>query len=130
MTTVSNQFFKSLLVLTIFLAGVALLIGQYSPDLLTNGQSMLMIGFLFTLTSLVHLILVKVSMGKPQKFIRVFMITTMVKLALYLAFILLLVYLNREQAAGLLVGFLVLYLCYTSLEVVFLRKHLDSQGSG
>jgi L-asparagine transporter-like permease len=117
-------------VLTIFLAGVALLIGQYSPDLLTNGQSMLMIGFLFTLTSLVHLILVKVSTGKPQKFIRVFMITTMVKLALYLAFILILVYLNREQAAGLLVGFLVLYLCYTSLEVVFLRKHLDSQGSG
>ena len=80
-------------------------------------------------TSIMHLVLLKVSQGKPQKFIRIFMIATMAKLLLYLLFVLSVAYYSRNQAAAILVGFLFLYLCYTTLEVVFLRKHLDSQST-
>lgn len=124
----SVSFFKSLFGLTIFLTGVAMLIANYRPDLVEARLLLLMILFVLIVISSVHLLLVKGSQGKPQKFIRVFMVTTMVKLLLYFVFILTLAFLFREQAASLLIGFLILYFCYTGLEVYFLRKHLNSKS--
>ena len=99
------------------------------PESLNAYHFLMMIGFLVLVTSIVHLVLLKVSEGKPQKFIRVFMVATMLKLVLYFCFILTMAFLYRDQAAGLLIGFLVLYLFYTTLEVYFLTKHLNSQSA-
>lgn len=101
---------------------------RYFHQLLTIDQYLLMIGFLVMVISIIHLVLLKVSEDKPQKFIRIFMIATMGKFVLYLVFILSIAFYYSQQATALLIAFLILYLCYTTLEVVYLRKHLDSQS--
>ena len=126
MKSPESGFAKSLIAMTGVFIGLALLLANYFPELLSLDQYLLLIGFIVLVIYLVHLILLKSSRGRPQKFIKVFMIATMVKLVMYLAFILLLAFYYREQAASLLIGFLVLYLCYTTLEGVFLRKYLDA----
>jgi len=124
-----GKFFKALFSLSIFLTGLGLLYANWMPQVLNAYHFLMMIGFLILVTSIVHIILIKVSEGKPQKFIRVFMVATMLKLILYFVFILTMGFLYRDQAAGLLIGFLVLYLLYTTLEVYFLIKHLNSQST-
>ena len=125
----SNKFFKALFINTLFLVGVGLLVAKGVPTAFSTGNFLMMIAYVVLVISIVHLVLLKVSKGKPQKFIRVYMISAMVKLLLYLIFILTMAFLYRDQAGGLLIGFLVLYLSYTTLEVYFLRKHLNSQGT-
>lgn len=124
-----GKFFKALFSLSIFLVGLGLLYANWMPQALNAYHFLMMIGFMILVTSIVHIILIKVSEGKPQKFIRVFMVATMLKLILYFIFILIMAFLYRDQAAGLLIGFLVLYLFYTTLEVYFLIKHLNSQST-
>lgn len=124
-----GKFFKALFSLSIFLTGLGLLYANWMPQALNAYHFLMMIGFLILVTSIVHIILIKVSEGKPQKFIRVFMVATMLKLILYFVFILTMAFLYRDQAAGLLICFLILYLFYTTLEVYFLIKHLNSQGT-
>jgi hypothetical protein len=124
-----GKFFKALFSLSIFLVGLGLLYANWMPQALNAYHFLMMIGFLILVTSIVHIILIKVSEGKPQKFIRVFMVATMLKLILYFVFILTMAFLYRDQAAGLLICFLILYLFYTTLEVYFLIKHLNSQST-
>jgi hypothetical protein len=125
----SGKFFKAVLILTVFLTGVVLLTANWTPQQYDSNLFILMVMALAVVTSIVHIVLVKVSEGKPQRFIRVFMIATMTKLLVYLLFILFMAFTYRQQVAGLLIAFFVFYICYTTLEVIFLRKHLDSQGS-
>ncbi len=125
----SNKFFKALFINTLFLVGVGLLVAKWVPTAFSIGNFLMMIAYVVLVISIVHLVLLKVSKGKPQKFIRVYMIAAMVKLLLYFIFILTMAFLNRDQAGGLLIGFLILYLSYATLEVYFLRKHLNSQGT-
>jgi len=124
-----GKFFKALFSLSIFLVGLGLLYANWMPQTLNAYHFLMMIGFMILVTSIVHIILIKVSEGKPQKFIRVFMVATMLKLILYFVFILTMAFLYRDQAAGLLICFLILYLFYTTLEVYFLIKHLNSQST-
>ncbi len=124
-----GKFFKALFSLSIFLVGLGLLYSNWMPQALNAYHFLMMIGFMILVTSIVHIILIKVSEGKPQKFIRVFMLATMLKLILYFVFILTMAFLYRDQAAGLLICFLILYLFYTTLEVYFLIKHLNSQST-
>ncbi len=122
-----SDFFKALIALTALLAVLVLLVAFWYPNQVNSTLFLVMILFLGVITSAVHLLLLKVSEDRPQKFVRVFMIATMLKLLVYLIFILVGAYLFREYAAAILIGFLVLYLCFTALEVFFLRRHLDSQ---
>jgi len=115
--------------LTVFLAVIMLLAEKWVPVPLNMGLYIIMIIALAAITTIVHVVLIKVSEGKPQRFIRVFMIATMVKLLVYLILILSVAFNFRQQAAGLLIAFLIFYICFTTLEVIFLRRHLDSQGS-
>lgn len=116
-----------MIALTALLAVLVLLVAFWYPNQVNSTLFLVMILFLGVITSAVHLLLLKVSEDRPQKFVRVFMIATMLKLLVYLIFILVGAYLFREYAAAILIGFLVLYLCFTALEVFFLRRHLDSQ---
>jgi len=125
----SRKFFKTLFALSVFLVGVVVVLAKWMPEILNTYHFLMMIGFVVLVISIVHLVLVKVSEGEPQRFIRVFMIATMVKLILYFVFVLTMAFLHRDQAASLLVGFTILYFSYTTLEVYFLRKHLNSQGT-
>ena len=124
----SSNFFKAILILTVFLIGVVLLAENWLVQV-NSGHYIVVVIALAVVTSIVHMILVKVSEGRPQRFIKVFMIATMVKLLVYLVFILSMAYTFRQQAAGLLIAFLAFYICFTTVEVIFLRRHLDSQGS-
>jgi hypothetical protein len=113
--------------LTALLAIMVFLAGHWFPTVVNTWLFTVMLLFLTAATTTVHLALLKVSEDKPQKFVRVFMIATMLKLLIYLIFIFVGAYLFRAYAGSLLIGFLVFYLCFTAVEVFFLRRHLDSQ---
>lgn len=127
MTSNLRDFLKALAGLTALLAIFVVLAGHWFPTVVNTWLFLAMLLFLTAATSTVHMILLKVSEDKPQKFVRVFMVATMLKLLIYLIFIFVGAYLFRAYAGSLLIGFLVFYLCFTALEVFFLRRHLDSQ---
>ena len=127
MKSSSHKFFRALLVLATTLVVLVFAGSRLYPVHINTSLLLVMILFLSIVTLGVHLTLLKVSEDKPQKFVRVFMIATMLKLLLYLIFVLAGAFLYREQAAAILISFLVFYLCFTALEVFFLRRHLDSQ---
>lgn len=124
-----TAFLKALLTLTLFLSGIVLMLDGWFPQLVEVKIFLGIVLFLSFVTLIVHFIMLKVSNSRPQKFTRVFMLATMVKLLLYLVFILSVAFYYRAIAAELLIAFLVCYMSYTSLEVIFLRKHLDTQRS-
>jgi hypothetical protein len=122
-------FLKALTTLTVFLSGIVLMLNSWLPHLVDVKLFLGIVLFLSVVTLIVHFIMLKVSNSRPQKFTRVFMLATMSKLLLYLAFILSVAFYYRSKAAELFIAFLICYMSYTALEVIFLRRHLDTQRS-
>ena len=66
---------------------------------------------------------------RPARFVNVFMLTTMLKLMLFLAVMVVYVLLNREDAMPFILTYFVLYVIYTVLEVVSILK-VNKEKSG
>jgi hypothetical protein len=85
-----------------------------------------MLLLLFLINMLVHFILVRASMKKPEKFSVHFMAAFGIKLFLYIIFIGIYLLLRKQNAVPFLITFFILYLFYTILEVFemlsFLKK--------
>lgn len=81
---------------------------------------------LATVTILLHRKLLLSSLGRPQRFINMFMAATGIKLMLYLFFILAYVLLYTDYAIPFIVIFFTLYITYTFLEIVNLLKFLKT----
>ena len=75
----------------------------------------------------VHGYLLKVADKRAQVFIRTFMGMTFIKLFIYLAFISILLLLNRTEAKGILIVFAALYIINLIHELAALLKHLNQQ---
>lgn len=84
--------------------------------------------YFFTFTTLVlHLILFRLTESSPGKFVAYFMAAVGLKLFLYLAILLILVFSFPERAVGILAEFFVLYLIFTVYETYFILKLKHSQ---
>ena len=57
------------------------------------------------------------------KFVNTFLLTIIIKLALYIGVMILYVFVNRKDAIPFILGFFVLYLCYTIFEAVCIIKN-------
>jgi len=80
--------------------------------------------FFFAITRLVHQFLLKKSGGQQSKFINAFLLTTTVKLLLFLTMIVVYVLIFRADAIGFILTFFINYLIYTVFEIVSILKYL------
>jgi len=92
--------------------------------------------FFFSVTVLIHYILLKVASKRAANFINYFMLLTFGKLIFFLSIILVYGFFRREDLVQFVVAFFILYLFYTVFEVVQslsltrdLRKHNEGKKS-
>lgn len=76
----------------------------------------------FTVTNLVHYYLLKVAVKSPARFTARYMAASFLKMFFYLAVGIGFAFLNKEHAKIFLVNFLLLYIIYTTFEVVELSR--------
>lgn len=83
--------------------------------------------FFFAVSAIVHRFLLK-ELDNPKKFVMRFMMTTTMKLLLYLSVILTFVLLNKSQAVAFVIAFLLFYIIFTVFEVrAFVRLNKSQQ---
>lgn len=88
-----------------------------------QGMSIL---FFFAVSAIVHRFLLK-EIDNPKKFVMRFMMTTTMKLLLYLSVILTFVLLNKSQAVAFVIAFLLFYIIFTVFEVLAFVRINKSQ---
>ncbi len=78
--------------------------------------------FFYSATTIVHYLLLKISVKKPSAFTNYFMLLTFGKFIFYLSIILIYIILNKDDAKQFAVTFLILYFFFTAFEVVLSLK--------
>ncbi|MCD4735179.1 MAG: hypothetical protein K8R53_03990 [Bacteroidales bacterium] len=111
------KFFRFLLVYTLVLALAGFLVSWIVPDKYITPTLPFLYVFYFSLTLIIHKILLKFSNLRPTRFINYFMILTVGKLLFLLVIILIYSLLNREDAIQFILAFFILYVFYTVIEL-------------
>ncbi|MEI7660630.1 MAG: hypothetical protein WCK34_00450 [Bacteroidota bacterium] len=117
------KFLKQLLVFSgilaaIFVALLLLLPKNYLSPALPS------LFFFFIATSLLSFYYLLQTIDKRFiRFVNTFLLTIIIKLMLYAAVMILYVLVNRKDAVPFMLGFFVLYLCYTVFESVCIIKN-------
>ncbi len=89
-----------------------------------------LLAFFVIATLLVYHFMLKSLENRPARFVNVFLLTTMLKLLVYMIFMVIYALLNREFARPFIVSFFILYIVYTILEVVSILKVNKLAGNG
>lgn len=127
MKTPFITFFSKLSLLTFLIILLALSVGFIFPAAQLPVESAIVFAFFFIITLSIHFILLKADEKPDPQFIRYFMITTMLKLFLYLGFIIILIFLVKEHAKPLAILFMILYLIYSVFEIGSFLSHLKKR---
>ncbi len=122
------SFLRRLFFFTLLLAALGFAISLFLPDAYRTPALPYLYVFFFSVTLLVHYILLKVSLKKANSFINIFMLLTFGKLIFFLSVILVYALLNRDDAPRFIISFFILYLFFTVFEVLQSLKHA-SQNS-
>lgn len=121
-------FLKRLLVLSIVLLAVSVAINFLGNVLFVSKTTPFLILFFFIITAIVHMLLVKLTDQRPGKFISGFMLTTTLKLFLYVIILIAYAFSNRTNAVPFIITFFCLYLLYTIFEVVHILPILKQNN--
>lgn len=117
---------KSFIVKSTFLTILVLLLGAIlyftvlKPFYLNILPAVLV--FFYLVTNLVHAYLLKIASKSSSRFTSHYMATSFIKMFFYLAVAIVFVVANRDSAKIFLVNFLILYVIYTTFEVVEFSK--------
>lgn len=117
------DFLKKLLIYSFILAIAGFLTASFLPEPYITPALPYLFFFFFSVTLIVHLILLKVSQKKGSGFINFFMLLTFGKLLFFLTIILIYALLNRADAVRFILSFFVLYVFFTAFEVVLSLSH-------
>lgn len=124
------DFLKNLLIFTFILAAVGFTVAYFLPENYVTPTLPFLYAFFLSVTIIVHYILLKVSEKKTGAFINYFMVLTFGKLIFYLTIIIIYALLNREDVVPFIISFFILYVFYTTFEVVLslrlTKKKMDN----
>jgi drug/metabolite transporter (DMT)-like permease len=123
------NFLKKLLIFTFILGLTGLLIGSFLPKEFISPTLPYLLFFFFSVTLIVHLILLKVTEKKGSGFVNFFMLLTFGKLLFFLTIILIYALLNRTDAVRFIISFFIIYVFYTAFEVVLSLSHTRTDSS-
>lgn len=112
--------------LTIFTAVIAILAVFFRlmapPEYITPGLFILL-AFFYLLTAGIYGFVVYSAQKRIAKFNTRFMLTTVVKLFLFMIILFLYILFNMEDAVNFLITFLIYYLLFTGFEIYNVVKH-------
>jgi len=124
MDSTLHQFSKKIILISLLIALLTFGLNYIISTNLISSSWPILILFFLSISLLVHRFLLKKSSENHGKFINAFLLTTTVKLLLFLAVILIYVLLNRDDAIGFILTFFAYYLIYTSFEIFSILKIL------
>lgn len=119
-----HQYSKKLIILSLLIVVITLALSYLIPTPLISYSWPFIILFFLAVSLMVYRFLLKNSKGNHGKFINAFLLTTTVKLLLYLAIILIYSLLNRGDAIGFIITFFSYYMIFTVYEIISILKFL------
>jgi len=121
------KFLQHLLIYSAILGAIAIILYLILPELITPVLPFLFL-FFVAITLVSYYILLRSLKSKLSRFINTFLISTIVKLILYIGIMIVYVILNRSDAVRFMITFFILYLFYTIFEVVKMISLTRSQN--
>ena len=119
-----QSFSKNLIVVSIITIALTFGLSYIIPENLISNSWPFLAVFFFAVSLFVHRYLLNKASGQHTKFVNAFLLTTTVKLLLFLTIIVIYVLLNRDDAIGFILTFFMYYLIFTSFEIVSILKYL------
>ncbi len=117
-----RKFSFRIIVFSVIVAGLALLFQWIWPQLATPALPFIVL-FFFVMTLLTMYIVLRGDNGRDgRKFVSSYMLSRTVKLLSCLLFLLLYMFLNREDAIRFAIAFMVIYFLYAVFEIIVLKK--------
>lgn len=117
-----RKFSFRIIVFSVIVAALALLFQWIWPQLATPALPFIVL-FFFAITLLTMYIVLRSDGGNDsRKFVSSYMISRTVKLLSCLLFLLLYMFLNREDALRFAIAFMVIYFLYAVFEVFLLKQ--------
>jgi hypothetical protein len=113
-----QQFLIRLTIISLIATVIYFILGRiFSPEIISPAIPWLIILFILV-TSVVHFILLKITALNPRKFVGYFMLSTFLKLFVYLIVIVAYVFSVKEGLLPFILAFFILYIIFTIFEVV------------
>lgn len=125
-----NSFLRTLIITTIVVIVVSLIVFTSIPAWHYPSVFPFLLGFFFITTLVVYHFMLKALERRPARFVNIFLMTTMLKLMGYMAFMVIYALLNREVATTFIISFFILYIIFTVMEVVSLLNVNKKIGNG
>ncbi|MBR3550869.1 MAG: hypothetical protein IKO09_02615 [Bacteroidales bacterium] len=117
-----RKFSFRIIVFSVIVAGLAALFQWIWPQLATPALPYIVL-FFFAITLLTMYIVLRGDSGRDgRKFVSSYMLSRTVKLLSCLLFLLLYMFLNREDSIKFAIAFMVIYFLYAIFEIVLLKK--------
>ena len=117
-----RKFSFRIIVFSVIVAGRAVLFQWLWPQLATPALPFIVL-FFFVITLLSMYIVLRDDTGRDgKKFVSSYMLSRTVKLLSCLLFLLLYMFLNREDSIKFAIAFMVIYFLYAIIEIVLLKK--------
>ena len=114
------SFLKRLLIFSLILGSVAALLFFLLPEKCISPILPFLFIFFIAITLISTYILIRSSQKKFIRYLNVYLLTTVIKLFLYVAVMITYILLNMADIFPFAISFFILYLCYTIFEVVWL----------
>lgn len=117
------------LIISLLLAIAYFVFYKYGFSNLYTGSVFLVIALLFVVNGIFHSYFVHTVVNKNEAFVRRFLASTMLKLLLYLSFLLIMIFTGQPQIKVILVSFLIFYLVFTAHEIYSILEFLKKNSS-
>ena len=111
---------KRLLIFSLILGSIAALLFFLLPSKVITPTLPFLFPFFIAVTLISSYLLIKSSQKKFLKYLNVYLLTTVIRLFLYVAVMVTYILLNKPDLIPFSITFFILYLCYTIFEVVWL----------
>ncbi len=129
MSSIARKFIFKIIVLTLFVSGIASLLFSsvlQAYQFKAFPYQILLIAFA---TTVGHLLVVRASKLNTLKFSNAFMISVTLKLFIYILFMLIYLWIDHSQVVIFGITFLLLYLSYTIFEVAEILKYVKKSNN-
>lgn len=117
-----HRFIRSLVITTVIIVIIGVIFYSLMPDEYYTVTFPYLLAFFVLASVMVYNFMLKAMAKRPARFVNIFMLTTMIKLFVYMGVMITYALLNREEARPFIVTFFILYMIYTIVEVSFLLK--------
>jgi len=121
------KFLQHLLIYSAILGAVAIVLYLFLPKHFITPALPFLFFFFTGITLISYYILIRSLKSKLSRFVNTFLISTIVKLIIYIGIMIIYVLLNRSDAIPFMITFFILYLLYTVFEVVKMINLTRSQ---